>query len=216
MGRSGGPVNESPPHRVTVAPFAIDRTEVTNAEYAEFVSATGHRAPTDWRAGRPPAGQEQWPVRNVNFDDAVAFAGWRSQRDNVTYRLPTEAEWEYAARGSEANNIFPWGPNWVSGHAAIGTAEPRAVGSFTEVASPFGVMDMIGNVWEWTSTEIEPYPGNTTWQPRPEESGHIVIRGGSYESAVGDESGITATRRNYAPPSTRHKTLGFRLVRPSA
>ena len=79
----------------------MDRTEVSNTEYAEFVNETNHAAPGHWAGNKPPFGQELWPVVNVSFDDATAFAAWRSKRDGVTYRLPTEQEWEYAARNGE-------------------------------------------------------------------------------------------------------------------
>ncbi|HEX9545276.1 MAG TPA: SUMF1/EgtB/PvdO family nonheme iron enzyme, partial [Pyrinomonadaceae bacterium] len=98
MGRNDGPPQERPEHSVTVSKFYMDRTEVTNAEYAEFVRDMSYEVPSHWVRGQPLLGQEQWPVVNVSPKDAEAFAAWRSKRDGVTYRLPTEEEWEFAAR----------------------------------------------------------------------------------------------------------------------
>ena len=109
MGRRNGPLQETPPHAVTVQPFLMDTTEVTNTEYADFVREMNYTAPSHWAGNKPPFGQELWPVVNVSFDDAIAFAAWRSKRDGVAYRLPTEQEWEYAARNGERGDLYPWG-----------------------------------------------------------------------------------------------------------
>src|SRR6185295_17437405 len=101
MGRKNGPPQETPAHLVTVQPFLMDRTEVTNTEYLDFVIETNHPVPAHWIKNKPAFGQELWPVVNVSWEDAIAFAAWRSQRDGVGYRLPTEQEWEYAARNGE-------------------------------------------------------------------------------------------------------------------
>src|ERR1043166_7292328 len=128
MGRNSGPPQETPAHAVSVQQFLMDRTEVTNTEYAEFVRETNHAAPSHWIGNKPPFGQEQWPVVNVSFDDATAFAGWRSNRDGVTYRLPSESEWEYAARNGERNDLYPWGAEWQEKAAVLKDATPSAVG----------------------------------------------------------------------------------------
>src|SRR5438874_1458208 len=117
MGRNDGPITEKPAHAVLVADFAMDRTEVTNAEYAQFVRDTDHAPPEQWGSIKPPVGQELLPVSNVSYDDAVAFAECRSKRDRVTYRLPTAEEWEYAARNGDKDNLYPWCNVWQSGRA---------------------------------------------------------------------------------------------------
>jgi formylglycine-generating enzyme required for sulfatase activity/serine/threonine protein kinase len=213
--------NQFPAHAVTVKPFYMDRTEVTNAEYAEFVRATRHPVPkgepasywTPWNGDAPPPGQEQWPVRNVSVADAEAFAAWRSHRDGVKYRLPTEEEWEYAARGNDGR-IFPWGQQWGDKRANVDSELPKPVGSFPEGASATGVLDLIGNVREWTSTRARLYPGNEEDFERTEQ-GWVVMRGGSYRSKANDATQTTATARMWLKPTEKHATIGFRLVRDS-
>ncbi|HYY94939.1 MAG TPA: bifunctional serine/threonine-protein kinase/formylglycine-generating enzyme family protein [Pyrinomonadaceae bacterium] len=203
-----------PAHDVSIKPFAIDRTEVTNAEYAEFVKETKHAPPPSvWDGDRPKPGEEQLPVSNISLDDARAFAEWRSRRDGVTYRLPTEEEWEYAARGGDPARLFPWGDRWEDGRANLGAASARPVGSFPQGNTPQGVADMIGNLWEWTSTEASLYKGNDRVKLGKGERGWFVIRGGSFESRPDGDKPITATVRNWVARSTRDTHLGFRLVR---
>ncbi|HEX8071147.1 MAG TPA: SUMF1/EgtB/PvdO family nonheme iron enzyme [Pyrinomonadaceae bacterium] len=203
--------NQYPAHPVTVAPFYMDKTEVTNAEYADFVRQTGHAAPPHWLGQQPPAGEERWPVTNVSLGDAQAFAAWRSKRDGVEYRLPTEEEWEYAGRGGGAYKLYPWGNEAATGRANVNASSPQSVGSFPQGASKDGVLDLIGNVWEWTSSKNSLYPGNDAAQL--EDGAGIITRGGGYSSKAGGEGAITATRRKVTRPDTRHPTLGFRLVR---
>ncbi|HEX2270935.1 MAG TPA: bifunctional serine/threonine-protein kinase/formylglycine-generating enzyme family protein [Pyrinomonadaceae bacterium] len=209
MGRNAGPPEETPAHPVTVQPFMMDRTEVSNTDYAEFVAATKHPAPSHWIDNRPAFGQEQWPVVNVSFDDAMAFAAWRSKRDGVTYRLPTEEEWEYAARNGQRADLYPWGANWQDGLAVLKEATPAAVGSRPAGANEWGVTDLIGNVWEWTSSRISVYPGNTTVIPSNKQD-LITIRGGCY---VSDPAVVSGSLREFVPPTTKTTLLGFRLVR---
>jgi formylglycine-generating enzyme required for sulfatase activity/serine/threonine protein kinase len=213
-----------PAHEVTVKPFYIGATEVTNAEYAEFVRAEGRKPPDGWSGAKPPPGQERWPVTNVSLDDAEAYAAWRSQRDKVKYRLPTEEEWEYAARGGARAYRFPWGNDWSDGRANLGTGAgkdvdfPKPVGSYPSGASADGVQDMIGNVWEWTSSQASYYPGSKLDVPEG-ESAMVVIRGGSHQSlyskAVETRGGkeFPATFRGWVDKSTKADTLGFRLAR---
>jgi serine/threonine-protein kinase len=205
--------NQWPTHVVTVERFAIDRTEVSNAEYAAFVRETGYPPPPDWEAGRPRAGQETWPVRNVSYEDAVRFAAWRSRRDGAQYRLPTEEEWEYAARGGDASRLYPWGADWSPGRANFDADAPAPVGSFKDGATPQGVQDMIGNVWEWTSTEAAMYKGNNRLQLAPDDRGKAVVRGGSYQSTPGGDEPVTATARRWLSKDRKDPVVGFRLVR---
>jgi eukaryotic-like serine/threonine-protein kinase len=205
-----------PSRPVSVSPFAIDKTEVTNEEYAEFVRQTGHPAPPAlWEGeGRPADRQLRLPVTNVSYEDALAFAAWRSQRDRVTYRLPTEEEWEYAARGGDASRTFPWGDRWMDDYANLGGSGLAPVGSFARGDTPQGVSDMIGNVWELTSTEARMYEGNDRTELDPADRGKIVVRGGSYESRPGGDKPLTATSRIWVARDFRSPALGFRLVRP--
>lgn len=214
MGRNDGPPQESPAHPVTVKTFFLDRKEVVNGEYAEFVRETNNPAPSHWPNGKPVFGQEDWPVVNVSVDDALNFAKWRSKRDSVNYRLPREDEWEYAARGGDQDYLYPWGNKWETNRAVMSEAFPKAVGSFPEGNNRWGVSDLIGNVWEWTSTTFAFYPGNKGSEVPPEYSTWIVKRGGSFLSAPSDKNNpITATYRDFAPGTLKHATIGFRLAR---
>jgi len=207
--------NQWPAHTVNVRPFHIDRTEVTNAEYALFVRETGHPAPPEvWDGGRPRAGQEQFPVVNVTYHDAVAFAAWRSRRDGVTYRLPTEQEWEFAARGGDPSRPYPWGEAGPSASLAnLGGGGLRPVGSFPTGATPQGALDMLGNAWEWTSSEARMYAGNNRTVLRPEDRGKVVVRGGSYANRADGDEPISVTARRWVAKDFRSPQLGFRLVR---
>ena len=214
MGRNDGPGQERPAHAVTVKTFLLDRHEVVNGEYAQFVREKNATPPSHWRDGKPVFGQENWPVNNVSVEDAKKFAEWRSQRDGVTYRLPTEEEWEYAARGGDQDYLYPWGNDWQSNRAVIQEGFPKAVGSFPEGKNRWGVMDLIGNVWEWTSSTIELYPGNQGSAIPPQYKTWIVKRGGSFASDPNDKDNpITASYRDFAPGSTKDATIGFRLAR---
>jgi len=215
MGRNDGPPGESPAHAVSVNTFAMDRTEVTNAEYAQFVRDTNHAPPEHWGSVKPPVGQESLPVSNISYDDAVVFAEWRSKRDNVPYRLPTEEEWEYAARNGDKDNLYPWGNTWQSGRAAtqesgVGAAQP--VGTYPQGMDRWGVQDLVGNVWEWTSSKVSLYKGNPARLPALQE-GWIVIRGGCYASLTKGDQPVSSTLRNWEPPNFKNPFLGFRLVR---
>jgi formylglycine-generating enzyme required for sulfatase activity len=160
MGRDGDPSGyESPAHKVTVSPFFMDIHEVTNAQYAKFVQATQHRTPGYWINGTYPAGTNLQPVTGVTWDDANAYAAWANKR------LPTEEEWEFAARGTDGRR-YPWGNDWRSGAAnVIGSTATNGKGNTSMVdvgkltgASPFGMYDMSGNAWEWTASNLRAYP----------------------------------------------------------
>ena len=213
MGRQNGPPQETPAHVVTVPPFSMDSTEVSNTEYAEFVRETGHAAPAHWIGNKAPFGQELWPVVNVSFDDATAFAAWRSKRDGVTYRLPTEEEWEYAARNGEKSDLYPWGSDWKDKAAVLKDATPAPVGSRAEGKNKWGVFDLIGNVWEWTSSKASVYPGNPAKVPATIQD-WVTIRGGCYVSdPTKPDAPVSSCLREFVPPSTKTTLLGFRLVR---
>jgi serine/threonine protein kinase/formylglycine-generating enzyme required for sulfatase activity len=203
-------LSQYPAHTVNVGSFWIDKTEVTNSEYAEFVAATKYAAPSYWRNGKPPAGQELFPVTYVSVADAKAFADWRSRRDGKKYRLPTEDEWEYVARNGQEGTLYPWGNDWIEGSANVGAVSLEAVGSRHAGASRQGVLDLIGNAWEWTSTPAAPYPGNNRFEVA---AGQVIIRGGAYPDKARGPDAITATRRSWLSPTDKQAMIGFRLVR---
>jgi formylglycine-generating enzyme required for sulfatase activity len=213
MGRNEGRENERPENTVTVDGFEMDKFEVTNGEYYAFVSETGYRpVPAHWVNDKPIPSLYKMPVRFVNIDDVEAFARWRSKRDGKTYRLPTEAEWEYAARNGAKNDLYPWGSEFDPGCAVTDkdSTEPDAVGT-ASCPNVWGVMDLIGNVYEWTGSKVSLYPGSSgkirvTREPR------YMIRGGAALNKSEGEFGITSTFRADVEASKRDKELGFRLV----
>ena len=212
MGRNSGPPQETPAHPVSVESFSMDRTEVSNTEYAEFVRDTNHAAPNHWGGTKPPFGQELWPVVNVSFEDANEFAAWRSKRDGVNYRLPTEQEWEYAARNGERSDLYPWGSEWKNGAAVLKEAAPAQVGSRESGKNRWGISDLVGNVWEWTASKVSVYPGNRV-ELRRDMQDWVTIRGGCYVSDPGKaDAPASSCMREFVPPSTKTTLLGFRLV----
>ena len=204
---------ETPPHPVTLAPYWIARGEVTNQEYAEFVRATGHKAPSHWRESYP-RGTDTHPVTNVSWRDAVAYAEWRSKRDGVAYRLPTEAEWEHAARGDD-ERLFPWGDfwnaTWVNADQRSDKGSPlpvdQAPNSTTDV-TPQGVTALAGNVCEWTGSAFEAYPGSP-YKPTSGDLACKVIRGGSFNTKP---NGSRVSYRSWQPPEYTARDVGFRLA----
>lgn len=205
LGWDKGDRYERPAYYIVVEPFFIDRTEVTNEEYQRFVAATGHRAPSHWpsilKDGKFPEDKAKQPVVNVSWDDAGAYARWANKR------LPTEPEWEFAARGKDGR-LYPWGNDWKkeaanAGHGKAGSI--LEVGGFSAGASPFGALDMCGNVWEWTADNLFSYANkNKTLAPGK------VIRGGAYDAP---KERATATYRGVVPPDKTYDKTGFRCAR---
>lgn len=215
MGRDDGRDNEKPANSVNVQAFKMDKTEVTNAEYYLFVKATGYKpVPAHWVNDKPIAGEEKMPVRFVNMDDVTAFATWRSKRDNVTYRLPTEVEWEYAARNGAKANLYPWGDKFDAKCAVTDkeNTEPEAVGT-ASCPNDWGVVDLIGNLFEWTGSKAGLYPGSKG-TVRPTTEPRYMIRGGAALTKSTGDFAINSVFRVDVEGSKRDKELGFRLVTP--
>lgn len=213
MGRDDGPEEERPENTMTVQTFKMDKYEITNAEYNTFVAETGHRPlPAHWLNSKPIPGQDRMPVRFVNIDDVNAFAEWRSKRDGVKYRLPTEGEWEYAARNGPKNNAYPWGDAFQAKCAVTDkeNTEPEAVGT-ASCPDEWGVYDLVGNVFEWTGTKASLYPGSKGQMKEPKEPRNMIRGGSAFSKSTGDTA-ITTTFRKDIPVTTRDKELGFRLV----
>ncbi|HEY0724025.1 MAG TPA: SUMF1/EgtB/PvdO family nonheme iron enzyme, partial [Pyrinomonadaceae bacterium] len=188
MGSDDGDEYERPAHKVSVAPFYMDVTEVTGEMYQQFVKDTGHRVPPQWVNNSYPSGAAKLPVTGVDWYDADAYAKWAKKR------LPTEEEWEFAARSNDGRR-YPWGNNWSAGSANAGDSSAQRVinvGSFPEGKTPSGLADLAGNAWEWTSSNLVAYPNGKL----PEKPiGEIkVVRGGSWQ---GTTSQITTTYRGY-------------------
>jgi len=206
---------ETPQHQVHLDAYAIGRYPVTNVQYAVFVRSTQHRAPRYWQDGRMPAGKEQYPVPGVDWHDACAFCEWVSAHTRQSIRLASEAEWEKAARGTDGR-IYPWGdapPTPTLCNFADSKLEGTTpVGSYLAGASPYGVLDMAGNVWEWTGDwyDASYYAHAPARNPAGPVTGDIrVLRGGSYLNLA--ELVRCAYRLNFYP--YRWDTLfGFRVV----
>lgn len=211
MGRDDGDREDRPAHEVDLPAYEIDKFEVTNADFAAFVEATGHQTDAE-KAGKKywgdsfGAGKENHPVVRTTWNDAVAYCEW------VGKRLPTEAEWEKAARGTDALR-YPWGNEWDPGKANVketGLRSTAVVGSFGAGASPYGLEDMVGNVWEWTGDWYQAYPGNTAGDAYYGERCRVTRGGGWFD----DEPQATAFNRNCAvPDKTINDDLGFRCAR---
>ena len=198
-------LSETPQVLKKVQPFYIDRTEVTNEDYHRFVKATGHSAPLHWPGEMCPEGTGQMPVVRVAWEDAVAYAEWANKR------LPTEAEWELAAKGHDGR-LYPWGSDFSKTKCNAkesSLAEALPVGSFPAGASPYGCLDMCGNVGEWTADIYAPYP-ETRWKRRETASEHRVYRGGSYRSEAPD---ARTTFRFGTSPKEPRPEIGFRCAR---
>ena len=205
LGRDGGREDESPQHTLYVDGFNIDKFPVTNADYAAFVGDTGHRAPRHWQEGQVPAGKEYHPVVWVSWEDASAYAQWAGKR------LPTEAEWEKAARGTDGR-LYPWGNAFDSGRCnsqEAGHKDTRAVDAHLNGVSPFGAMDMSGNVWEWTADWYGPYRGSLYSLERY-GTVYRVMRGGSW---FDNAESVMAVTRNSGKPSFMFSTIGFRCAK---
>ncbi|HEV7700891.1 MAG TPA: bifunctional serine/threonine-protein kinase/formylglycine-generating enzyme family protein [Pyrinomonadaceae bacterium] len=213
LGRDDGRPNEQPANTVTVQPFRMDKTEVTNAEYYQFIKDTGYKpVPAHWVNDRPIASEEKMPVRFVNIDDISAFAAWRSKRDGSSYRLPTEAEWEFAARNGSKGNLYPWGDNFDPKCAVVDRdkTDPEAVGSAT-CPDDWGIVDLIGNVYEWTGSKAALYPGSKGTMKEYKEPRYMIRGGAAFTKSSGD-FGVNSAFRADVAGSTRDKELGFRLV----
>lgn len=198
MGSSSGDADEAPTHAVSVAPFLMDVTEVTNDEFAAFMQATGYQA------AAVQLGEGNHPVSRVTWDDASAYCTWAGKR------LPTEAEWEFAARGTDGR-VYPWGNDWDPAKAngrESGIRGTTAVGSFGAGASPFGLLDMAGNVREWTADWYDKYPGSSYYSTYFNQ--FRVHRGGGWFDDSGD---LRAANRNGGPPDSANDDLGFRCVK---
>jgi len=226
MGSNDGPEDERPQHKVELAEFFIDRTKVTNGAFALFLDAVGprgargenyfdvddsdarvHRRNGKWRAH---AGHEDHPVVEASWRGALAYCAWLGKR------LPTEAEWEKAARGTDGRR-YPWGneaPDRTRAHFGAGWNDLRPVGNLPNGASPYGALDMAGNGWEWVSSAYRPYP----YRPgdgREDLSAEQVrgTRGGGHDSGANELTTTHRGRHVSRNPRAGHHNISFRCAR---
>jgi formylglycine-generating enzyme required for sulfatase activity/predicted Ser/Thr protein kinase len=196
---------EKPASKVTLNGFWIDRFDVTFDQFAKFVQAANYKPQGNWEQQKGRGGNH--PVVNVTWNDALAYCRW------VDKRLPTEAEWEYSARGQESRK-YPWGDQWDPSRARFrgnrGGATTAPVGNYPTGASPFGVLDMAGNVWQWTASLEKPYPYVATdGREDLRASGSRVSRGGSW---LGDSEFLRTATRDFLSPTSKNDKLGFRCT----
>lgn len=219
--------NEKPQHREDVATFWIARVPVTVAQFAAFVEATGYRTTAEkegisrvytgskwedvkgasWRAPRGPGSsvkdKQDHPVTHVSWLDATTFCRWAG------VRLPTEAEWEKAARGTDGR-LYPWGnngPDKTLCNFNMNVKDTTAVGSYPAGKSPYGLLDMAGNVWEWTQTKWRSHYDSSADNSPQGDAAHVV-RGGSFYN---NEKGVRCAVRGNDGPGGRNVYSGFRV-----
>jgi gamma-glutamyl hercynylcysteine S-oxide synthase len=204
-------------HRIEIEPFYMDKYPVTNAEFRKFLDATHYHPQDDqnflkdWKNGEFPAGWGNKPVTWVSQEDARAYAQWAGKR------LPHEWEWQYAAQGGDANRVYPWGDAWVAANVPVpdkgrALTQPDDVDAHPAGASPYGVMDMVGNIWQWTDEYTD------------EHTRGGILRGGNYYQPQGSIWYFPQAYRNdqhgklllMAPSYDRSGTLGFRCVEDAA
>jgi len=207
---------EQPQHRVYLPDYHISRTPVTNAQYAAFVKASGYKTPSHWEDGKPPVDKEDYPVVYISWYDTTAYCKWLSEKNGRTYRLPSEAEWEKAARGARGG-IYPWGDAWDAERCnskESGPDDVMPVDAHPGGASPYGVLDMAGNVWEWTGSLFKPYPYDALdGREDPRLLGKRVLRGGAYYSTA---RRVRCAYRDSGYPDDWRGNYGFRVCVASA
>ena len=241
MGAADAEEDERPVHRVHVSEFFIGRFPVTNDEYARFVQATGHpppvvgdlplialdgrevlfrerAAPYVWETDQPPAGHGSHPVVLVRHDDALAYCQWLSDTIARPVRLPTEAEWEKAARAGTEGFRYSWGNdidasrgNFLVDPSTRNQRGTRATGTYPPNA--YGLYDVCGNVWEWVGDWYSPdyYGLGDMRDPRGPQTGNLrIVRGGSWVND--DVAMLRCAYRHKVPPDTYAYSIGFRIV----
>ena len=205
---------ECPQHTVSLNAYLIARYPVTNLEYREFLLDTGHKEiPSSWNFRQFPQERSNHPVYTISQDSADAYAHWLAKRTGRNFRLPTEAEWEWAATGPDRRE-FPWGNYFdadLANTAETGLFNSTAVGVFVGGESPFGLSDMAGNVEEYVSDNYSAYPDGTF------VSDHLVEIHGSYRVARGGSFArfrdLARTRRRHGHnPRSVTYAMGFRLA----
>jgi formylglycine-generating enzyme required for sulfatase activity len=200
-------------HSVFVPPFYLARHPVTCAAYQAFLAATGHPPPPGWPEGHLYALLCDHPVVSVSWHDALDYCRWLSAASGQHYRLPTEAEWEKAARGPAAHT-YPWGDEFDktrtnTWEAGMGRTTP--VDAYPAGASRYGMLDMVGNVWEWCSSLHAGYPYDAgDGREDLAAQGWRVLRGGSW---LDYEWGARAARRLSGQPDYVSRNTGFRVAR---
>ncbi len=202
--------DEAPQHKIYLPGFLMANTPITNVQYAIFIQNSRYKAPDHWRANQPPKGLESHPVVNVSWKDAQAYCLWLNEKTSKDIRLPSEAEWEKAARGPD-QRPFPWG-EWQElrcNSDELGLGETTPVDVFLQGASPYGCLDMSGNVWEWTNSLYQTYPYQAQDGRENLAVGSTrIIRGGAFYNYM---MLMRCACRGNNLPYYHHNYLGFRV-----
>ena len=205
---------EQPQHDLVLPEYEISKFPVTNAEYYIFIYNTGYRIPKGWIGFHFSDGFDEHPVVGVSKADALAYCSWISKICGQNYRLPTEAEWEKAARGID-NRVYPWGDSfdpWRCNTIESGKKTTTPAGSYSPGGdSPFEIADMAGNVWEWTRSYLTNYPYKLEDdKDNPSTKGKCIVRGGAwyYSRVLARCSTRETVLADFISPA-----LGFRLAR---
>jgi formylglycine-generating enzyme required for sulfatase activity len=216
MGDDNGKGDEKPRHQVRVDAFHMSRTEITNRQYLVFLEETGYQRPRDPGFAKNYLMEyPDLPVVNVSYQDAVEFCSWASMKFEVSVRLPTEAEWEYAAFAGRSGVRYPWGAVSPKTMARYKGNVPREVATASRDAFPsnsFGLSNMSGNVWEWVQDfySRDYYSISPIRNPAgPADGTKRAIRGGSWAD---NETELGATHRASRDPRERSDQIGFRIV----
>jgi len=215
MGTNERLSDEGPQHEVTLASFQIDQYEVTNAQYKKFIDATKRKSPSHFRNRTYPAGKPDHPVTYVNWHDAKAYCEWAGKR------LPTDQEWEKAARGTDGRT-YPWGNDFEieNGNTPVRWQSLNKFGDTMPIAmfpngkSPYGLLDMSGNVWEWTESWYKAYPNNKIESENYGER-YKTLKGGSWFDCSFYKCGISAPvyNRAFFAKKVKNDTFGFRCAK---
>ena len=210
----GAMLMETPERTVELPAFSIGRYPVTNAEFRSFVITGGAPARDYWDGTNVDPWMQNMPVQDVTWEEAVGYCDWLADETGRPYRLPTEEEWEKAARGTDGR-LFPWGESFEFTRANVwegGVASPTPVGVYPDGVSPYGVLDMAGNVAEWTASFLGTYPGSDGGEvisAQVEEFGRYrVVRGGCWQDTA--KSARCASRGN--PAVYPKQAIGFRVA----
>ena len=215
MGTNERLSDEGPEHTIYQEDFLIDKFEVTNAQYKKFIDATDRGSPSHFRNRTYPEGKVDHPVTFVDWYDAKEYCEW------VGKRLPTDKEWEKAARGTDGRT-YPWGNEFKRENAnmplrweSLGQfGDTMPIGMFPEGVSPYGVHDMTGNVWEWTASWYKAYPQNKTFSESYGER-YKTLKGGSWFDCSFYKCGISAPvyNRAFFAKKVKNDTFGFRCAK---
>ena len=211
-----GKYDGEPVHKLYLPEYQIARVPVTNAQYALFIKAANHAAPTGWDENRPPKGKESHPVVNVSWQDALSYCAWLSKVTGKQITLPSEAEWEKAARGDKDKRAYPWGDDFNPARCntlELGLGDTSPVGIFLEGASPYGLLDMSGNTWELTRTISDgkfnyPYNRDDGREDINSMNESRVLRGGAFYL---NQDLARCAYRDSGSPYSRHYDRGFRV-----